>query len=407
MADDLAHLLAHADWLRALARQLVGSASADDVVQETYVAALRSPPDAARPPRPWLARVMRNVTRMRFRSDTQRVAREDATASATVAAIAADEAVQRLEAHRMLCELVLGLDEPFRHTMVQHYFDELTLAEIARKDSVPESTVRSRHRHALDQLRARLDARANGDRRAWLGSIAPIAAPAAKSGWLVILGGLLVKKVVIGALVLAVVAALTWSQLAARTTSPPPERTAAVIPAATTAPAAKPEEPRRATRLATPMERQRLKDRIALAQSNRRATTATAVPSLPDAPKINKVTIRDAMREAIPYVQDCYERALPTLATPDLRIKAHLVLRGDPDVGTIVDAPHPLVDEHGQPLPASLDDCFRSTFQLLELPPLAEGDEIEVHYPLTFRQVSPESVSPAGSDAGAGWRTHP
>ncbi|KAB2888015.1 MAG: hypothetical protein F9K40_20850, partial [Kofleriaceae bacterium] len=34
-------LLAHADWLRRLARALVGDAAADDVVQETYEVALR------------------------------------------------------------------------------------------------------------------------------------------------------------------------------------------------------------------------------------------------------------------------------------------------------------------------------------------------------------------------------
>jgi RNA polymerase sigma-70 factor (ECF subfamily) len=408
---DLAHLLAHADWLRALARQLVGSASADDVVQETFVAALRSPPDAERPPRPWLARVMRNITRMRFRSDAQRVVREDAIASATVESLAADDATQRLEAHRMLCELVLGLDEPFRHTMVQHYFDDLTMAEIARRDRVPESTVRSRHKQALDRLRARLDARSGGDRRAWIGSVAPIAAPVAKSGWLVIGGGLLVKKVVIGAVLVVAVAAITWTQLGA----PPPDpvattSAATVATGATNAPtsttsAPTPAEPRRFTRLATTAERQLTKDRIALAQSKRRANNPAA-PSLPEAPTMSKVTIRDAMREAIPYVQECYERALPTLSTPDLRIKAHLVLRGDPDVGTIVDAPQPLVDEHDQPLPASLDDCLRSTFQLLELPPLAEGDELVVNYPLRFRSVSPASVSPEPAGSESGWRTH-
>src|SRR4029079_16534793 len=46
---DIERLLAHADWLRALATYLVRSpAEADDLVQETFVAALRSPPDPAR-----------------------------------------------------------------------------------------------------------------------------------------------------------------------------------------------------------------------------------------------------------------------------------------------------------------------------------------------------------------------
>ncbi|MDB4958881.1 MAG: hypothetical protein JWO36_6450 [Myxococcales bacterium] len=114
---DLERLLTHADWLRALAHRLVGSSSADDVVQETYLAALHSPPDADRPPRPWLARVMRNVTRMRFRADSRRVRREDAVAVTDTVPAGPEEAVARLETHRKLCELVLALGEPFRTTL--------------------------------------------------------------------------------------------------------------------------------------------------------------------------------------------------------------------------------------------------------------------------------------------------
>jgi hypothetical protein len=43
-----------------------------------------------------------------------------------------------------------------------------------------------------------------------------------------------------------------------------------------------------------------------------------------------------------------------------------------------------LHDSAGQPLPSTLDDCLRSTFQMLELPPLSEGDHIDVTYPFIF-----------------------
>ena len=36
------------------------------------------------------------------------------------------------------------------------------------------------------------------------------------------------------------------------------------------------------------------------------------------------------------------------------------------------------------PLPAGFDDCLRSTLQTLELPPLAEGNEVKVTYPFMF-----------------------
>jgi hypothetical protein len=38
----------------------------------------------------------------------------------------------------------------------------------------------------------------------------------------------------------------------------------------------------------------------------------------------------------------------------------------------------------GSPLPTTFDDCLRTTFMSLALPPLAEGSKIEVHYPFRF-----------------------
>src|SRR5262245_44430244 len=49
-------LLRHAGWLRRLAHALASdSAAAEDAVQDTYLAALTTPPSADRPARPWLA----------------------------------------------------------------------------------------------------------------------------------------------------------------------------------------------------------------------------------------------------------------------------------------------------------------------------------------------------------------
>jgi DNA-directed RNA polymerase specialized sigma24 family protein len=61
-------LLAHAGWLRQLALGLVrGAADPEDLVQATYLAALRSPPEPDLPVRRWLAQVLRNVWKMRVR----------------------------------------------------------------------------------------------------------------------------------------------------------------------------------------------------------------------------------------------------------------------------------------------------------------------------------------------------
>src|SRR5687768_5904430 len=74
-------LLAQADWLGALARRLVTDPSgADDVVQETWVSALRNPPERERALRPWLAKVARNIARMQHRGEASRRRRESAQA---------------------------------------------------------------------------------------------------------------------------------------------------------------------------------------------------------------------------------------------------------------------------------------------------------------------------------------
>ncbi len=141
-------------------------------------------------------------------------------------------------------------------------------------------------------------------------------------------------------------------------------------------------------KLASPEARKALADRIATAQSARGAVRAAPRPTLPDpgtapAQTLTKVEIRGAMKAVIPYLTECYEAALPTLADPHVKLTAKLQLAGDPDVGTLIDA-GALTDDKGKPLPAAFDDCLRSTFMMLALPPLAEGNEIDVHYPFEF-----------------------
>src|SRR5262245_64613195 len=73
-------LLEHAPWLRRLAATLVaGDAAADDLVQETWLAALRHPPSAgaAGELRPWLARVARNLASNFRRGEARRAERDD------------------------------------------------------------------------------------------------------------------------------------------------------------------------------------------------------------------------------------------------------------------------------------------------------------------------------------------
>lgn len=197
------------------------------------------------------------------------------------------------------------------------------------------------------------------------------------------------KRLGVGVLLVAIVGAIWYLQ---RST---PKTIAANEPAPPkSAPISK------VTKLGSVEERKLLADRIEKARAERAkltsnasagiqgstamATHAPARPRLPEqAPAISAVEIRTAMREVIPIITECYEAALPTLPAPHVEITAELTLTGDPDIGTVIDAKQ-IADKTGQPLPAGFDDCLRATFQTLALPPLQEGDEIEVRYPFLF-----------------------
>lgn len=173
---DPAHLLDHAAWLRTLAQSLAGDrAAADDLVQETYVAALRRPPADDRSVKPWLARVLRNAARFRWRSETNRSRREAALAStAERETPTSAELLERHETQQLLARLVGELQEPYREAILLRFAEGLAPKEIARRLGIPDGTARWRISEGLARLRTRLDALHDGDRKAWLAALAPL-----------------------------------------------------------------------------------------------------------------------------------------------------------------------------------------------------------------------------------------
>ncbi len=172
-------LLAHVPRLRALARSLVTDpATADDLLQETWTAAMAHPPAAERPLGPWLGRVLRNAARQRRRGDARRTVREERTARGE-GLPPAGTLVERMELQRELVDSVLALREPYRSAIVLRYYEGLSAADIAREQGVPAATVRSQLKRGLEELRRRLDERHGGNRDAWASILLPWAAPEA------------------------------------------------------------------------------------------------------------------------------------------------------------------------------------------------------------------------------------
>jgi RNA polymerase sigma factor (sigma-70 family) len=168
---ELARLLEQRDWLRALARALVGAEEAEDLAQETWLAALRHPGDRAEP-RAWLAGIARNLAHGLRRSRGRRVEREQRAARAETLP-STDELVERLDTEQRLARELAGLREPFRTTLLLRFHEGLGAEEIARRQGVPAGTVRWRTKAGLAELRERLE-RALGGREAFGLALLPL-----------------------------------------------------------------------------------------------------------------------------------------------------------------------------------------------------------------------------------------
>ena len=167
-------LAAQAAWVRALARSLVRDpATADDVAQDAWVAALRSPPRESGEMRNWLAGVVKKLAWKNERK-AQRARGAGDGALGAQESVEHDSLVEleKLELHGMLVEELRALREPLRTTLLQRYVSGLSSAEIAAKAGLPAATVRWRLQQGLEELRARLDTRFGGKRNEWMSALA-------------------------------------------------------------------------------------------------------------------------------------------------------------------------------------------------------------------------------------------
>lgn len=165
---DLELLLAHAPYVRALARELVFDADlARDVEQEAWLAALENAPRDRGALRGWLAALVRNFAVKAWRSSARRRERESACARAESSVPTPEDILERENLRRHLVENLLALDEPYRSALVLRFFEELPPREVARRLGVPVETARTRIRRGLECLRERLDRGSPGGREAW------------------------------------------------------------------------------------------------------------------------------------------------------------------------------------------------------------------------------------------------
>jgi RNA polymerase sigma-70 factor (ECF subfamily) len=404
---DVAELLQHAGWVRRLARGLVhDDALADDLVQETWLRALRSPPRAGEPARPWLAEVLRNVLRMRFRGDKRRARREEAVA-AEGAGDVCEHLVEAVETQRLLAEQLLQLAEPYRSTLLMRYYEGLSAADIAARQKLPAATVRGRLKQGLERLRARLDGHAGG-RGAWLGALAPLAegrhAPGLGGAAGIVKGALIVKGAVQAAVLVAALggavlvvnhrhrpapaAAVKATERAetatATATATEMHRETATAPAAaatTTTPSLKRLDAEARTAMLRRLDEAR--------QHGWSRATPLATATASDGEPIDKDYIREQIQSLLPQMTECYTNALqrdPKLAG---RIMVDFSIVGDPTVGGLVGESHVKPDDTTI-ADADMRECVQETMYAAQFRPPRSGGEVRVSYPFLFRPADDE-----------------
>ena len=167
-------LLQHEPFVRAVVRGLLSDEErVRDVVQETWLTALRRPPRVRASLRSWLGRVAGNLARDSHRSTGRRRRREEAVARPE-AMESVDVTHERLAAQREVVDVVLALQEPYRSVVLLHYYQDVGPTEIAERLERSPATVRSQLSRAREILRGALDAKFDGGRSVWSALLLPL-----------------------------------------------------------------------------------------------------------------------------------------------------------------------------------------------------------------------------------------
>jgi len=134
-------------------------ASAEDIVQETFIRAWRHLPQLSSgdlPVRPWLYRVARNLL-----IDADRAARSrPVTVSSRPAEVGCDDTgMNRVLDQQLVTDALGRLSPAHRTVLVETFYQGHTIAKVARQLGIPDSTARSRLHYALQALRRQLEDR--------------------------------------------------------------------------------------------------------------------------------------------------------------------------------------------------------------------------------------------------------
>ena len=155
-------LVKHLRFVHGLAFAIVGdSMIADDVTQETMLAAVKQPPMLTRGLKAWLGGVVRNKIRLYYRSESRRTRRENQVGGDVRERLLQSrhfqDGLELVEMRRRIFQSVVNLPAHYRDVIVWRYLEERTPTEIASVTGLPISTIRTRLQRGLQKLRAGLE----------------------------------------------------------------------------------------------------------------------------------------------------------------------------------------------------------------------------------------------------------
>ena len=132
-------------------------ASADDIVQETFIRAWHHLPRLSaddRPVRPWLFRVARNLL---IDANRAAQARPMTVPGDAAAEVGTDSGVEEILDREVVYAALQHLSPAHQTVLVETFYRGGTLATVARELGIPHGTARSRLHYALCALRQQLE----------------------------------------------------------------------------------------------------------------------------------------------------------------------------------------------------------------------------------------------------------
>ena len=135
------------------------ASAAEDIAQNAFLNALRALRrfDPDRPFRPWFLTILANEARMYLRSQRRLVADDDALEPGTPDEDSPVAQLLRSDERARVRRALMQMEEPFRTAVILHYFNDLSVDEIASETYTPAGTVKSRLFRGRQQLRVLLD----------------------------------------------------------------------------------------------------------------------------------------------------------------------------------------------------------------------------------------------------------